>query len=164
MTAYHIKFYHMKVNSLKPFKRVLSPNEPVVSPSPVYLLSQVEYKQGNLNVIEVSNDLGLLFDAKRLSGLGNDGVKNFVDGLVSSSVNSSSNTAGMSDDQLMSVVKPRYVQSLSELKSWTDSLSQQMDNVRSKFNEVKSDYERYVKSLEESPVDVPVSSSGQSDS
>ncbi len=75
----------------------------------------------------LASDLYDLFNQQRISNLGADVVRDFIarNYPVSSSV--SEQISKMSDEEIMSSIKPRNIQSYSELMLWSKYLQEQID-------------------------------------
>ncbi len=86
----------------------------------------------------LASDLYDLFNQQRISNLGADVVRDFIarNYPVSSSV--SEQISKMSDEEIMSSVKPRNVQSYSELMLWSKYLQQQIDSAVSDADSTQS--------------------------
>lgn len=73
--------------------------------------------------VEFVNDIYLLFDQKRLNSIGSEAVQTFLNSL---NTNSNSQIQDIrktfSDDQLISFIKSRHIQSPSELQTWLNYL------------------------------------------
>lgn len=76
----------------------------------------------------VTSDLYDLFNQQRIANFGADVVRDFIarNYPVSSSV--SEQISKMSDDEIMNSIKPRNIQSYSELMLWSKYLQQQIDS------------------------------------
>lgn len=107
-------------------------------PSVVASLLTEERETSEGDTYEVRHrDLYLLFDQKRLSSIGADAARSFIDSL-----NASQNSqlaeirSKMTDEQLIKFVKSRNIQSLSELQNWYDYISANMDDLATTAKEV----------------------------
>lgn len=100
---------------------LLHPSQHYV-PSPIDKMRKVVWNVNKKDeVYSYKNDIYLLFNQKRLNGLGVDTVNNWLKSLTSSP--STDFVKGKyTDEQLLSVVKSRHIQSPSELKRWADYL------------------------------------------
>ena len=85
----------------------------------------------------IGNDISLLFNQERLSSLGPDTVKKFFDQLQSNSTSDSLKAlrSKCSDSDLLQLCKSRFIQSPSELLSWSKYLTANFENL---IQEVKS--------------------------
>lgn len=96
------------------------------------------YPENKLSPISVTSDFGDcqvitsdiydLFNQTRIQNLGIDVVRDFI--YRNYPVNSSLSDAisKMSDDEIMNSIKPRNIQSYSELMSWSKYLNTQIEN------------------------------------
>lgn len=84
----------------------------------------------------IRNDIFFLFNQQRLSALGSDGVKQFLDGLQSRSSSLQSLRSKISDSDLMNICKSRYIQSPSELLAWSKYLDHNYQQI---LNDIKLD-------------------------
>ena len=91
---------------------------------------------GKVKSVAFRNDISLLFNQQRLEKvLGKDGLKKFFDNLSSRSSAFSDLRKKVSDDDLASMCKSRYLQSPSEILAWSDYLNNCYDSLSA---EVKS--------------------------
>lgn len=74
------------------------------------------------------SDLYDLFNQQRISNLGADVVRDFVARNYPTSSAISEQISKMSDSEIMDSIKPRNIQSYSELMSWSKYLNMQIDN------------------------------------
>ena len=76
----------------------------------------------------MTSDLYDLFNQQRIANFGADVVRDFIarNYPVSSSV--SEQISQMSDDEILASIKPRNIQSYSELMLWSKYLQQQIDD------------------------------------
>lgn len=92
---------------------------------------------GSVASVAFSSDIALLFNQKRLEDcLGRDGLKKFFDDMASRSPALTSLRQKISDDDLAAMCKSRYLQSASEILSWSNYLNENyqhlMDVVKSR--------------------------------
>ena len=91
---------------------------------------------GSVASVAYSSDIALLFNQKRLEDcLGRDGLKKFFDDLASRSPALSQLRQKISDDDLAAMCKSRYLQSASEILSWSNYLN---ENYKTLMDVVKS--------------------------
>ena len=76
----------------------------------------------------VCSDLYDLFNQQRIANLGADVVRDFIARNYPTSSAISEKISKMSDDDIMSSIKPRNVQTYSELMSWSKYLNMQIEN------------------------------------
>lgn len=85
---------------------------------------------GSLASVAYSSDIALLFNQKRLEDtLGRDGLKKFFDDMSARSPALSSLRQKISDDDLAAMCKSRYLQSASEILSWSNYLNENYKNL-----------------------------------
>jgi hypothetical protein len=94
---------------------------------------------GSVASVAFSSDIALLFNQKRLEDtLGRDGLKKFFDDMSARSPALSSLRQKISDDDLAAMCKSRYLQSASEILSWSNYLNENyqhlMDVVKSRVS------------------------------
>lgn len=76
------------------------------------------------DVVFLDSDVSLLFNQERLNDtLGRDGIKHFFDSLSSRSVPLTELRSKISDDDLASLCKSRYLQQPSEILAWSEYLN-----------------------------------------
>lgn len=76
----------------------------------------------------VCSDLYDLFNQQRISNLGADVVRDFIARNYPSSSAISDQISKMSDSEIMDSIKPRNIQSYSELMSWSKYLEMRIEN------------------------------------
>lgn len=94
---------------------------------------------GSVKSVHFSSDISLLFNQKRLEDtLGRDGLKKFFDDMSARSPALTSLRQKISDDDLVALCKSRYLQSASEILSWSNYLNENyqhlMDTVKSRVS------------------------------
>lgn len=77
---------------------------------------------GSDDSITLTSDITMLFNQQRLDRCSRDALIQYFDGLARISSDFSALRSKLSDDQLMSIVKSRYLQSPSELLAYSESL------------------------------------------
>lgn len=93
-------------------------------------------EDGSVASVAYSSDIALLFNQKRLEDtLGRDGLKKFFDDMASRSPALTQLRQKISDDDLAAMCKSRYLQSASEILSWSNYLN---DNYQHLMEVVKS--------------------------
>ncbi len=76
------------------------------------------------DVVFLDSDVSLLFNQERLNEtLGRDGIKHFFDSLSSRSVPLTELRSKISDEDLASICKSRYLQQPSEILAWSEYLN-----------------------------------------
>lgn len=107
---------------------------------PIYSPMLYEEYDGT-NSVQCLNDVYLLFNQERLlKNVGSDTYKEIIDSFKNNIHNDESELRrSISEDQLFEFVKSRHYQSPSELKAWTQYLS----------NNFEYEYEKYMKKRSE---------------
>lgn len=98
----------------------------------------VLYPENKLPVVNVTSDFGDcevvtsdiydLFNQQRIANLGPDVVRDFIARNYPASSPISDEISKMSDNEIMDSIKPRNIQSYSELLSWSKYLNQRIEN------------------------------------
>lgn len=104
----------------------------------------VRNSDGSIQSVAFSSDITLLFNQQRLSEtLGRDGLKKFFDDMSARSPALTSLRSKISDDDLAAMCKSRYLQSASEILSWSNYLNENyqhlLDVVKSRVSSTASD-------------------------
>jgi hypothetical protein len=106
----------------RPFHRTFNASRDALvfrSSSPIESLLIRRFKDSDsCTSLSFDSDVSLLFDQKRLDSIGNDTVRNWIDSLGNSSDSFNDLKSKLNDTQLISYVKSRRLQSLSELRAW----------------------------------------------
>lgn len=76
----------------------------------------------------VTSDVYDLFNQQRISNLGADVVRDFIARNYPVSSQVSDAISKMSDDEIIASIKPRNIQSYSELMEWSKYLNAQIEN------------------------------------
>ncbi len=76
----------------------------------------------------VTSDIFDLFNQQRIANLGPDVIRDFVTRNYPASSPISEEISKMSDSEIMDSIKPRNVQSYSELLSWSKYLNERIEN------------------------------------
>lgn len=100
---------------------------------------------GSVASVAFSSDIALLFNQKRLEDcLGRDGLKKFFDDMAARSPALTQLRQKISDDDLAAMCKSRYLQSASEILSWSNYLNENyqhlMDVVKSRVSSGSDGY------------------------
>ncbi|QRV61874.1 internal scaffolding protein [Microvirus sp.] len=77
---------------------------------------------GSDDSITLTSDISMLFNQQRLDRCSRDALIQYFDGLARTSSDFSALRSKLTDDQLMSIVKSRFLQSPSELLAYSQSL------------------------------------------
>lgn len=126
---------HTRVFTFNNFDLVHS-NLVQVSPIDAVPLQSVSNDDGSADYF-VGNDIALLFNQERLTSLGPDTIKKFFDNLQNSSSSNSLKElrSKCSDSDLLNLCKSRFIQTPSELLSWSNYLN---ENYNQLVNSLKS--------------------------
>lgn len=77
---------------------------------------------GSDDSFTLTSDISMLFNQQRLDRCSRDALIQYFDNMACTSSNFSALRSKLSDDQLISIVKSRYLQSPSELLAYSESL------------------------------------------
>lgn len=77
---------------------------------------------GSDESVTLTSDITMLFNQQRLDRCSRDALIQYFDSMARTSSDFSALRSKLSDDQLMSIVKSRYLQSPSELLAYSESL------------------------------------------
>lgn len=77
---------------------------------------------GSDDSVTLTSDISMLFNQQRLDRCSRDSLLQYFDGLARTSSDFSALRSKLSDDQLISIVKSRYLQSPSELLAYSEGL------------------------------------------
>lgn len=86
----------------------------------------------------IQNDLYLLFNQERLEAIGKDTMIEYLNSLVPGNDGLSELRAKCSDEQLLSLIKSRHIQSRSELLLWSKFLNNSAGELVKSINEAES--------------------------
>lgn len=114
---------YYKVNSAE-----LSQSE-FIEESPVneFMFQDIEYD--GVKSIRVTSDISMLFNQQRLDRMSRERLVAYFDQLSVRDTQMSELRSKLTDDQLLSFVKSRYIQSRSELMAWSQYLMSSQDSV-----------------------------------
>ena len=97
----------------------------VRTPSPVDAFSYEEIKKANgKSRIHIVNDIGILFNQQRLMQINPMMLDKWL-----GQARQASPDDGLTDDQILSVIKSRYIQSTADIYNWTRALGDQIDSI-----------------------------------
>lgn len=97
------------------------------SPVNEFMFQEVEYD--GVKSIRVTSDIFMLFNQQRLDRMSRDRLIAYFDQLSVRDTQMSELRSKLTDDQLCSFVKSRYIQSRSELMAWSQYLMSSQDAV-----------------------------------
>lgn len=129
-------------------------SETVLCSQPVYadlLLDVATNADGKPVNLRVTSDVMLLFNQERLDRLGQHNVQDFLNALAPKSDALRELRSKVTDDDLISMCKSKYIQSASELLSWSTYLNNH-------YEEILSDISSRLETPVETPVETPTSS------
>lgn len=100
------------------------------SPSPVdvFMMNMHENICGEEKSCRVTSDIYMLFNQQRLDRQSREALVNYFDNMSVNSPSLSSLRSKLTDDQLISLVKSRYISSMSELLEWSMYLNSLADS------------------------------------
>lgn len=105
--------------------------------NPIYQLTIVDLPGSSdaLPCKRYTSDISLLFNQQRIADtIGLDNAREWLNSLGSSF--SPSLSSKFTDEQLISLVKSRHCQSMSDLKQWSDFLDREMTDIETYNNRV----------------------------
>lgn len=112
-------------------------------------------------VFHLLNDISLLFNQQRLENrIAPTELREMFNRF---SPNKSRYLAQLDDDTLLSTLKSRHIQSLSEMKSWTEYCIENFDNLLKAQQAKENDFEELQDSVVEAPTGVDSGAGGSSD-
>lgn len=101
-------------------------NEVVIYPENMLPEINVTSDYGDCQVI--TSDIYDLFNQQRIANLGPDVVRDFIARNYPVTSPISEEISKMSDDEIISAIKPRNIQSYSELLTWSKYLNETIEN------------------------------------
>lgn len=106
-------------------------------PSPVTDFYMVTRKSPNSKTpsVKIIDDVHMLFNQKRLDSLTLRSFTDYINSQASNNSTLSSLRKKMTDSQLYSFVKSRYIQSISELQSWALYLDSCAESLKGELKE-----------------------------
>lgn len=127
-------------------------NSEFITVRPVDEMRFVTEQDGSVRFV---SDATLLLNEQRIiNDIGEDNYRNFIRELQ---VNPSSpyKDSGFTDEQLMTEIKSRYVQSPSEVREWVRDMLDQQENIsaeaKAKLEEMNTSESQSVESVETKP-------------
>ena len=117
--------------------RESSPIDPLMYPK--------RYNKDGTSYVAFEDDLFLLFNQERIVGA--DALNKFIASLTPSARKS----IPLTDDQLLSFLKSKYIQSPSELKSWSNYLLSHAQEIKADFDAKVSEKLEEIKSQASDP-------------
>ena len=115
--------------------------------SPVSDLRVVELSSSGSRCVKFQNDVSLLLRQEKLvEQIGLDAVKNWLS--VIGNEKAGMDTSSISDADLLRFIKPRGIQSASEMRAWSNYLDERSDELLAELKR-NSYYKEYKKNEEE---------------
>lgn len=90
-------------------------------------LSFVLKDRDNNDITVIGSDVSLLFRLQKMREFDNQFDSRNLDSLLSRFRQVSPSASNLSDEELLSIVKSRYLQSPSEIQAWSDYLEQNIE-------------------------------------
>lgn len=113
-------------------------NTEVVETRPIDALNVIECEDGSIRIV---SDVTLLFNMERLQEtLGEDNIRSLIRAMQTNPKSPYADGT-FTDDQLLQQIKSRYIQHPSEIRAWMETLVDEVDLV-------KSDYENLVSEVQ----------------
>ncbi len=111
-------------------------SEVYLEASPLDSFIREEVVSGDVPSVTLTSDITMLFNQQRLDKLTQIALVQKFDSLSKTSDALNQVRSKMTDEQLIQFVKSRYIQSPSELISWTNYLSANYDSVSAEMQEL----------------------------
>lgn len=132
-------------------------NKNVIVGSPS-LISELQYEQTNEDEKNPSyrwtSDITLLFNQERIANsLSTEQIRQWLLSMNRPN-NNKVDFSNVPDDLIMQTIKSRHIQSLSELKAWTDELIESADSLINEYNLLEREFIESQKSAVDSSISV----------
>lgn len=119
------------------------------------LICQNVKQSDGSSVYFVDSDLILLFNQERLQSLGQTAMIEYLNSIVPQSDSLAELRKNCTDDELLSMVKSRHIQSRSDLLAWSKYLDAELDHSKDVAEKLKASQENKISFTEsETPKDV----------
>lgn len=119
------------------------------------LICQNVKQSDGSSVYFVDSDLILLFNQERLQSLGQTAMIEYLNSIVPQSDSLAELRKNCTDDELLSMVKSRHIQSRSDLLAWSKYLDAELDHSKVVAEKLKASQENKISFTEsETPKDV----------
>ena len=92
----------------------------------------------------VDSDLILLFNQERLESLGQTAMIEYLNSIAPQSDSLAELRKNCSDDELLSIVKSRHIQSRADLLAWSKYLDSELDNTKDVVEKLKASKEETI--------------------
>lgn len=99
----------------------------------------------------VPNDITLLVEQQKLMHFNPRDVQAVIDSFARSSTGLSDALKGLSDEQILSTVKSRYIQSAADMRSYAETLSRQVRDVLTDMQQKALEAQEAVTKQQEQP-------------
>lgn len=99
---------------------------------------------GTKKVRFLENDLILLFNQERLNNLGDSALLEYINSIAPTNDGLNELRSKCTDDELLSLVKSRHIQSRSELLRWSEYLNARLDDYSSELARLKAEKENTI--------------------
>lgn len=93
---------------------------------------------GNNKIYFIESDLVLLFNQERLNKLGDTALLEYINSIAPQNDGLSDLRSKCTDQELLSLVKSRHIQSRSELLRWSEYLNAQLDDTSSELARLRA--------------------------
>lgn len=119
-------------------------------------LITTDVKQSDGSTIHyIDSDLILLFNQERLQSLGQTAMIEYLNGIAPHSDSLAELRKNCTDDELLSMVKSRHIQSRSDLLAWSKYLDAELDHSKDVAEKLKASQENKISFSEsETPKEV----------
>lgn len=97
--------------------------------SPVDQFMKQEFERDGVKSVRLTSDIYMLFNQHRLDRMSRESLLSYFDNLIVNEPRFGDLRSKLGDDQLISFVKSRFIQSPSELMAWSQYLMSSSDEV-----------------------------------
>lgn len=135
---------------------ILSSKEMIISEfkekTPVDQFIKQEIEVDGFSSVRFTSDIYMLFNQQRLDRLSRESLLSYFDSIVVSEPKFGDLRSKLGDDQLISFVKSRFIQSQSELMAWSSYLMSSSDAAIAELAALQEQSQTPSQSIEESSV------------
>lgn len=135
---------------------ILSSKEMIISEfkekTPVDQFIKQEIEVDGFPSVRFTSDIYMLFNQQRLDRLSRESLLSYFDSIVVSEPKFGDLRSKLGDDQLISFVKSRFIQSQSELMAWSSYLMSSSDAAIAELAALQEQSQTPSQSIEESSV------------
>lgn len=135
--VYPINSYHMftqNKNYIRNIEVIIESDNRCCDVYPSSLLPPVTYPSSEGVCEAVVSDVYDLFNQERISKYSPEDLRNYIEQNYPHSSEVSKQISKMTDDEIFLSIKPRNIQSASELRSWIESSFETMQEISSRNN------------------------------